>query len=264
MEIQNHQGHQLHSEKQRQSWDQPSPQTKPAPPRKVNKHQNKTKKQVLKRWVEPGCKHRYSGLNCKENRPTYSHYTTTGCEHSVPLIYVQCYSDMVGKVPWYTYLYTLAAVPSFPRLRWGHPGGHPRGTESKRALRPKNDFISSLPNIPLITYSLHVLPICLVMPIPQRGNLLLHHALSCSRTSSSTHRSNIINWQLWFPRHGALCIMSTIDTQRRRRRGRLNGLCEAIPRHDSNAKYTSKTAKDQGNDATGGEPVQRKYCQRLP
>lgn len=82
------------------------------PPRKVNQHQNKTKKQVPKRWVEPGSKHRYSGLNCKENRPTYSHCTTTGCEHSVPLIYVQCYSDVVGKAPWYTYILWLPFLPS--------------------------------------------------------------------------------------------------------------------------------------------------------
>lgn len=100
----------------------------------------------------------------------------------------------------------------------------------------------------------------LVMPIPQRGNVVLHQALSYPR-SSSTCGNNALSCWLWLLCNGTLCIVSTINPQRRWRR--LHGRCKAIPGHDSNAKDSGKTAKHKGDNAAGGEPVQGRHCQKL-
>jgi hypothetical protein len=123
---------------------------------------------------------------------------------------------------------------------WGHPRGQEKqtGTAVKKEITP-----SQLWKMPPSLPTLRMFLTYLVMSIPQGGNIVLRHASSRSR-SSRTHRSNTIDWQLWFPRNETLCIVSTIDPQRRRRWRRLHGLCEAIPRHDSNAKNAGKTAED--------------------
>lgn len=113
-------------------------------------------------------------------------------------------------------------------------------------------------------YSSSTVSLCfitfLVMPIPQRGNVVLRQTLSYPR-SSSTCGSNALSCWLWLLCNGTLCIVSTINPQRRWRR--LHGRCKAIPGHDSNAKDSGKTAKHKGDNAAGGKPVQGRHCQKL-
>lgn len=78
MEMQNYQGPLSHLKRIHMSTAalEPTQSRNRSPP--LENQQIPPKKPPPKRVFEPGCKRRYSGLNCKENRPTYSHYTTPG------------------------------------------------------------------------------------------------------------------------------------------------------------------------------------------